>query len=121
MSMTSGPTVPGSTGKVAEVDPSEKLRVAVRSFIVRPSVPDCGRVQHPGVSSYGALPAPSDRSQAVDQRADPRIGRLGAPGDEVPQGVVGQVQQCVELGDVVIGELRSLGVEKAREDEVVFE
>src|SRR6185437_13764745 len=107
MSTTAGPTVPDSTGKVTGVVPSENFRLAVRSLIVVPSRRSfaCGLRPGagPGWSFRGARAAPSDRAQTLDQRTQALFG-LASAGDQVPQRLVRQVEQRVEVALVVVGQ-----------------
>src|SRR5690242_8131383 len=77
MSTTSGPMVPGSTGKSSDL-PSGSLRVAFLSAMVFP---------------LGGAQAGNDRLQ---------VGRVvvAAPDDDVPQVVVRQIKERRELGIV---------------------
>src|SRR5581483_7775303 len=75
MSTTSGPMVPSSTGK-SSVLPSGSFSVAVLS----------------------AMALPLCRAQPRDQMT--QVGRkvVASPDDDVPQVVVGQIEQLAELG-----------------------
>src|SRR5215510_332883 len=121
MSTTSGPIVPWRTGKVTLGEPSEKLRVAVRSVMM--SAPSRAHSR----AGFGTLHCHSlgpietavgslldaagtafnqtasnetktklSRAQLRDHGREPGIGRLRAARDQIPQLIVGQVEQPVE-------------------------
>src|SRR6478672_4050809 len=100
MSITSGPIVPDRIGKVTGEAPSEKLSVAVRSVIVRPSGRG-GRVRRRdsftqmGTAIRFSSGGHSQRAQPRDERGVGRF-RLGPAGNDLPQRVVAHVEQCVE-------------------------
>src|SRR5512139_2252552 len=116
MSMTSGPTVPESTGKLTAGEPSEKVSVAVRSVIV--VLRWVGDVRL-GLGSR-CVDGRSVPAQQGDEGCDPG-GRLGAAGDQVPQLLIRQVEQDVEHRHLVLVDGGAARVEEAREDEVVLE
>src|SRR6478752_4959843 len=113
MSITSGPVLPDNTGKLTDGEPSEKLRVAVRSVM------GCGlqgtvvELAKTGERSGGA--------QLRDEGCHGNIGRLRASGDEIPQVVVGKLEQCIEHPDFVLGDRVAALLEEARQHEVVLQ
>src|SRR4051812_38171819 len=84
MSTTSGPIVPGRTGN-SRVLPSGSFSVAIFSAMV---------VLLVGPSLWSA--------QVRYDVPQPRVVLVAAPGDDVPQLVIGQIQQRIERRHVLI-------------------
>src|SRR5262245_57096274 len=114
MSITSGPIVPWRTGKVMDGEPSEKLRLAVRSVMFSaPSVvhaaaaPPIDCASQPFLAALCGLPPPqacslpansSCRAQRFEHRLERGVLRLGPARDHVPQLVVRVVEQPPQRG-----------------------
>src|SRR5689334_10314526 len=88
MSTTSGPSVPGSTGK-SSVLPSGSLRVAVLSAMVV-ILSSAGWARHGG----GA--------QALHDTGKLGIEVVAAPGHDVPEVVVGQIEKRVQGRHILV-------------------